>query len=657
MAAVVLVLVGVLGAAAAPPQAHGASGTLRVVTATRYDVQPQNERVRVTIDGAATALTPDSAGVRTYFTAITFDVPHEAAHFSATSNGRALRIVHDARNDRVTLTFGSRVFFRQTYRYRVTFDLLDGGGAPDRDVRVSRSLVAFPVWAYGTENSGGNSVRIGIPAGYSVTVGGAELHSSSGAGGATVLTAGSIANPYTFFAYISGDRAGAFTSSHLSVTVGTKTAQVELRAWDDDPEWATRMRSLLRDGLPVLQRLIGLDYPVAGPVSVEEAATSRLGEYAGVYDSASKSITVRYDADAVVGLHEAAHIWFNRDLFRDRWIGEAFAEYYAVEATHDLALHGSTFALSQELLDVQIPLNDWGDVGVEKVEVEDFAYAATYHLAQLIADRAGTAGLQAVWRAASTNELAYQPVHNTAPDRREAVLLKGWQELLDLLENRTGTSYTDLWRSWVVNRSQLPMLERRERARASYQAEVKEARDWELPALIRYQMSSWQFTQAEAQLAVAHAALGKRDEIAERAAKLDLEPPSTLRSRFEDDGVKAALAEAAAELETLAAIDRANDAVAIEPTALAWLGLLGTDPLADLARARTAFESGDLPEADAQAAAAITLRQRAEDAGRLRVVVGGGGLLALDAAAMAGLALRRRRRRDTDRVLLQPTNR
>lgn len=657
MASLVLVLVGVLGAAAAPRQAQAAGGGLRVVTATRYEVQPQDERVRVTIDGAATALTPDSAGVRTYFTAVTFDVPREAAHFSASSNGGALRIAHDARKDRVTLTFGSRVFFQQTYRYRVTFDLLDGGGAPDRDVRVSRSLVAFPVWAYGTENSGGNSVRVSIPAGYSVTVGGAELHASSGTGGSTVLTAGSIANPYTFFAYISGDRAGAFTSTHLSVPVGTKTAQLELRAWDDDPEWATRMRDLLRDGLPVLQRLIGLEYPVAGSVSVEEAATSRLGEYAGVYDSASKSITVRYDADAVVGLHEAAHIWFNRDLFRDRWISEAFAEYYAVEATHDLSLHGSTFALTPELIDVQIPLNDWGDVGVEKVEVEDFAYAATYHLAQLIADRAGTAGLQAVWRAASTNELAYQPVHTTTPDRREAVLLKGWQELLDLLENRTGATYTDLWRAWVVNRSQLSMLERRERARSTYQAEVKEAGDWELPALIRYQMSTWQFTQAEAQLADAHAALGKRDEIAEGAAKLDLQPPPTLRSRFEDEGVKAALSEAAAELDTLAAIDRASDALAVEPTALAWVGLLGADPVADLASAGSAFESGDLPEADARAAAAISLRQDAEDVGRLRVIIGGGGLLALDGAAMVGLAFRRRRRRNADRVLLQPTNR
>ncbi len=56
---------------------------------------------------------------------------------------------------------------------------------------------------------------------------------------------------------------------------------------------------------------------------VEEAATSRLGDYAGIYNNLTGIIRVRYDADAYVALHEAAHIWFNGDLFRDRWIGEA----------------------------------------------------------------------------------------------------------------------------------------------------------------------------------------------------------------------------------------------------------------------------------------------------------------------------------------------
>jgi hypothetical protein len=628
-----------------PTPIAAASPGLRIVTSTRYDAQPDRGRVHVSIDAAATALTPDTSAGRTYYTGVRFGVPLEAAHVAATSGGARLAVSHQASTGRVDVTFGTRVFYQQTYRYRVTFDLLDGGGAADRDVRVSTSLVAFPVWAFGSDGTGGSSVRVTIPSGYAVTVeAGTMTEQSSSA--TTTLVSGSIADPTAFFAYVSADRAGAFTSTPVSISVGRQTARIDVRGWSDDPEWSARMVKLLRDGLPELRDLIGLDYPVSGTLGVEEAATSRLGEYAGTYDSFSGSITVRYDADAVVGLHEAAHIWFNGSLFRDRWIDEAFAEYYGVEATRALGLHGSTFALDPALIDDKIPLNDWGAPGVEKPGVEDFAYAATYHLAQLIADRAGSDGLQRVWRAASDGELSYQPVRaGTAPEKGRAITQDSWQQLLDLLEERTGGAYADLWRAWVANDEQALLLERRERARTSYQADVRDAGDWELPDSIRFLMSSWQFDEADGQLADVRFLLSQRDRINAAASAIDVVPPPTLRQKFEGDaGLQAARSEAAAELATLSGLARASRAVSTEPGALAWIGLLGAQPMADLAAARDAFEAGDLPVADEHAQAALQSRSGAEDAGRQRVAIGGGALLALDAAGMAGLFARRRRR-------------
>ena len=89
-----------------------------------------------------------------------------------------------------------------------------------------------------------------------------------------------------------------------------------VRAWEDDPAWGTRTSDLMTRGIPALIDLIGLPYPVNGRLRVEEAATSRLGEYAGTYNDVTEMITVRYDADPVVSLHEAAHIWFNENLLR-----------------------------------------------------------------------------------------------------------------------------------------------------------------------------------------------------------------------------------------------------------------------------------------------------------------------------------------------------
>ena len=82
---------------------------------------------------------------------------------------------------------------------------------------------------------------------------------------------------------------------------------------------------------PALHELIGLPWPVAGALRVEESA-NRLGRLRRDLQPVTQKINVRYDADATVTLHEAAHIWFNGDLFAGRWIGEAWAEFYAVQS-------------------------------------------------------------------------------------------------------------------------------------------------------------------------------------------------------------------------------------------------------------------------------------------------------------------------------------
>ena len=101
----------------------------------------------------------------------------------------------------------------------------------------------------------------------------------------------------------------------------------------------------------------------------------------------------------------------------------------------------------------QIPLNDWERIGAESEAVEVFAYAASYHLAELIFERTDHRGLRAVWHAAANGEMAYQPIHRAATTHAPAwrSAQEGWQRLLDLLEERTGAAYDDLWTAWVVD--------------------------------------------------------------------------------------------------------------------------------------------------------------------------------------------------------------
>jgi hypothetical protein len=638
-----------LGLTTTPQPVAAASGGLVVLARTSYAVAPSEHRVHVTVEAVATSFEPDTSAGQTYYTGVNFAVQPGASNVVALSAGQAIGATVVRREEDfsvIGVTFGRGVFYQQSYADTVSFDLLDAGGRGTRDLRIGSSLAAFPVWAFGTDKEPGSSVTVDLPNGYTPDVQGSEMSSRSLPDGGTQLSAAPD-DPATFFAYVTADRPGAFDNQSTRVDVNGLETAVLVRSWDDDPAWGRRITTFMRRGLPVLQRLIGFDYPGREPrmLTVEEAATSRLGEYAGIYNPDISLIRIRYDADAVVTLHEAAHIWFNGTLFKDRWIGESWAEFYGARAAANLGAQGATPVLTDELLDAKIPLNDWGAIGVESLEVEDFAYAATYEVARQIAGRTDLADLRLVWGAADADQEAYLPLHHQPSAASHVAFdVAGWQRLLDLLEERTETGYADVWRRWIVNDEQLPLLARRESARGRYDEVVAAAGEWELPAAVRHEMGLWQFDQAEQALGTAEDVLGQRQLIERAARRLDLDPPATLQQAFEgDEGLDHAAAEAGAELDAISHLERAAGHLDAGSGVLVGIGLLGTDPNAQLDSARTHFEDGDLEAAGREATDLVNAVDGAEGAGRLRVAAAGGGILLLDGLCLAALGRRRRR--------------
>ncbi len=644
-----LLLLG-LGPAVVPGSATlAADRGLVLIAQTRYEALPEQRRVHVAIDTVATSYTPNPEDGLAYYPSATFAVQAGATNIAASSSGQGLAVAIDPSDPdfvAVTVTFAEAVYFEQSYPFRVTFNLPDPGGAPDRNLRISSSIVAFPIWAFGSQDEPGGSVTVILPGGFRPTVQGEELTPSIGAGGEIILSSTSVPNPFAFFAYLSADREGAFSDTLLTVQVGGRPAPIKVRSWQDDPEWGTTMTGLMTDGLPALQRLIGLPYEAPNTLVVEEAATSRLGDYAGIYNKLSGIIRVRYDADAYVGLHEAAHIWFNGDLFRDRWIGEAWAEFYGVQAAQAIGATGVTFDLTDDLMSNKIPLNDWGEIGGVEIGVEEYAYAASYHLALLIFGRTDVAALQAVWQGADASEMAYQPASADGdPQIAGDVNLEGWQQLLDLLDQRAGANFDDLWTEWVVNDAEERQLEERTTAREQYAAVVAQAGAWNLPKDLRSSMGSWKFDEAEAAMTLAATVLESRAEIASDAGDLHLTPPPELEELFErDGGLNAAKAEAELQLEALADISVAADRVAEKETILESIGLLGSNPAADLKDARNAYEADELKDASREAELALAERSGAAEAGQTRVLVAGGSLLFLPGVTIIGIRLRPRRR-------------
>lgn len=633
---------------AAPVEVRAARPDLTITSEARYDVQPDRQRVRVTVDLTLTNHAKDTKTKRYFYDTADLDVMPGSSGFRFTGKGSGKTSVKvKKRTDeyiRLRLRYPP-LYSGKTAKYRLTFDLEDPGGEATRDLRVGDSLVSFPVWAFASRSTPGSSVTVVFPPGYDVKAeAGAIPEPTTEEDGRVVIRTGPLEEPLRFFAYLVADRPGAYAERRLDVSILGDPAAVILRSWPDDPPWAERVGGLLEAALPEMGERIGLAWPHEEAITVEEAASRTTEGYAGLFDPRAGLVEIAYYADDFVVLHETGHGWFNGALLADRWANEAFASYYAAEVAAGLDVTVRADELTDELRAARIPLNAWGPVGREDVAREDYAYAASLALARAIAGRAGDEALQAVWRDAAERVAAYR-----APDG-SVERVDGppdWRGLLDLLEEHGAASYDDLWRAWVARPTDLPLLDARAAARARYAEVTRAAGDWRLPRPIREALRAWRFEEATALLDQAAAALSDRAQVTAAAAAADLIAPAGLQLAFEDDdGFEDAAAEAAAELET---IRRYTDAAALRPAAMTpflTLGLWGETPEADLAAARDALARGDLEASVAASGEAAASWAHAESVGQGRAFSIG----LLVAAALLALALivasfRRRRRR------------
>jgi hypothetical protein len=645
-----LVAVGLSVAPAAVPEVRAAAPGLTIVSSASYDVQPEAHRVHVTLDLQLANRLHDSKTQRFYFDRAFLSVlPGTANHKLTWSGGGTPRAKVSKSTSTYTvleLDLGARLYSGKSASYQLAFDIVDKGGAATRQVRVSPSLVSFPVWAFATDATPGSSVRVTFPAGFKVEVDQGDIGApSTTSDGSVVLESGTLAKPLSFFAYLVADRPSDLASRSTTVDVGGTNVDLTIRSWPDDPAWSQRVGGLVERALPALSTQIGLPWPRQGGLEIREAVSRSTGGYAGLFDPAGGAVEVAYYASDTVVLHEAAHAWFNGGLLADRWANEAFASYYGLAVAPKLKVKVSGPALTNELQASRIPLNAWGPVGQVDPKSEAYAYAASLALAKAIVERAGDDAIRAVWSDAAAHVGAYQPAGATTPETVQGP--PDWRGLLDLLEAHTGKSFDDLWRTWVARDTDDPLLDARAAARTRYDQVVGEANGWQLPRDVRDAMRAWRFDEATTMLTDAQTVLEQRATIEQQATAAGLTPPPTLKTAFEGPGGTAAAShEAAAELQAIAIYQAAAAAQPGDSDLLQTLGSVGSDPSGDLVRARTLFASGDLAGSTAAASAAGSTWVSAADIGRGRAVSIALLVLAVVFAVVLGLSwLRGRRRR------------
>ena len=656
-------LVAVLGALA-PVTAPvvQAAGTLRLKVDSTYRIDANDGVIRVRLDVTATSLKANTTRRTSTGTIVTsywydrlfFALQRDARSVVATSGGSTLRTSLDTKERFRELSVRiPNLYFQQTRKVRIEYDLPGGKPRSTSDIRVGEAFATFTAWAHG--DPGRSTVRVVMPAGFTDTGYGRKLTARKD-DGRTVLGSGSISDPDAWYAVIIADRPGALTD----VRVGPPEEPIVVRAWPEDTAWRDQVSSVLEDGLPILKDLIGLDWPVVDELTVTEVHTPLLEGYAGIYDSTVDEIRISEDLDAQTILHEASHAWFDHAFINERWIIEGLAEEYAARVRTELDLEGEAAPPTLDpTADVAFPLAFWPplerDTDDADFAKEQYGYDASWTVMREIAKAVGDEGMREIFSAIAERKIGYVgdgPAETTG-------VRADWRQFLDLVQEVGGAEEADeLMLEWVAPPSANATLAKRETAREAYDALEAAAGGWAVPYLVRNHMWSWSFGDAAEGMAAATAVIERREALTAVSARLGATAPDDLEDTFEAairtaelEAVETKLADRIATAEELIGTQAA---LAVERTPLVALGLAGEVPGDGYDRALAAFTNGDLDGASTAAAQSMALLAGAESVGGTRALAIAAsvvGLLVL-LLLVAFLLRRRHRRRRSRRAAL-----
>jgi len=640
------VLAGALSAAPPVAQTAFAASPLRVQADTVYTLDPAAGRVHVRIDFKVTDLKPDSAQFIYFYHDLSFALQPEATSVKASGSASSVSTTRRKSFIEAVVHLRSNLYYRQTAAFTIRYDMVGGAPRSDSAIRVGKAFATFGVWSWG--DVGRSTVEVDTPKGYVNTVDGDPMQAGTGSGPELTATP---KNPDTFFAIVSSEDAAAYGSTRISLP---GNVEIVVEAWPEDKVWDTTVGGALRKAMPELEQLIGLPWPVAHDLEVQERYTPSLEGYAGFFLTDAQRIDVTEDLDPVVIVHEASHAWFNETLFAERWLYEGLAEEYAWRAQTDV---GGDAGPGPARPDPKAPgyltLVGWTFPEVIRDQTTDdrerYGYGAAFYVIDEMVKAAGVDQMRVAFAAAKAHQIAY--VGSGAPET--TTVPNDWRHLLDLIEpidkpDSDSAAIDAALRAFAISPTDARGLDNLAPARKQYRALLVAGAGWLPPLYVRKQMDSWTFVGAGKAMDAATGVLALRDQVTAAAAALGLEPDGSLRTAYE--GATTGFADATKlandQLAALAAIADAKAKLAVPPDFVTQLGLGDDSPQTHLDAARAAFEAGKLDDAVSAAEAAVTLLAGAPAIGQQRLlVVGGatvGGLLVL---MLLVVLLRRRRRR------------
>lgn len=655
VAAAILLLGLAAGALSTPTPALASNGYVETA-ATTYTVNPTADRLDVAIDISFKNTKPPTSTTTYYFSSVYVWVEHPATHLKATADAGAptmKRVSQSGGFDEYLVDFGRAIFYGQTRKVHVTYQLPSGLPRSSSDIRINPAIASFCVIGQGDD---GGTTRVVIPGDYKVTItagDGGTLQPQPGAGSAGTMTwsTGTLEQPYQFWACLSGTNEKGYATTTLTSPGGR---EIELEAWPEDAFWHAEVKADLNDILGKLESLVGEKLPGRGPIVLREVAGSELGNYAGYYDSTTGVIVMGEDlGQSGTVAHELSHAWFNDQAFFSTWMSEGLAEWSRISTVPDTCPEPGRYPDHAAAPD----LADWQYAGpratTTQIAVVDYQYEAACYIVSTLAAEAGPDHWRTVLDSLFKYQLAYRSGSLVLTHPQIPVTWRQWLDAVDELGLvPAGVANLDGAQNLLVQygiATDRQALADRSRARARYHKLVTDLGDWTMPEAILRPMSEWGFGTAQR-------AMDQADAIRASVAQADAALPGIdasngpIRMLFQTaktvDDLRAAAAQAADQAKAAEAVAAAVARVAAPRDVLAQVGLAGADLDTPLGAATSAAKAADLAGAQAAVAQVNALLDGASQQGLIRIALALGVAIAiLLLLVFVVLSIRRRRRR------------
>ena len=648
--------------ALATPQVALAANGMTETGTTTYEVVPDKSQIRVTIQISIYNGRPSQAepnGVTYYYWNLTkIGVEKQASAISVTSNAGAVYQAEKG-SDRyyryLELTYPN-VYYGQTRVVTATYTIPAAPHAAG-GFRAGKAYASLCAMGNGLDVG---TVSIVIPDGYTFyNDAGGEMSPSTTSAGTRTYTSGSLTTPYTFWTCIDAEQEASLT--HTPVTAGNQV--FDIQAWPEDPKWSAGVGADVTTDVPALETLTGLKMP-GGTVAILEAGDQQLGEYGGMYNSATSTAQIPETVQKDTVAHELSHIWFNHNLFADKWMSEGlagFSEQAAGAGNFTPCAEPGTYpGTGSPNLKLWQLLNN--NSTTQDDQVSAYQYGASCYIFTTLAADMGPANLKLVLKAAYADQMAY--VSTTADEKLSGASLPlSSKELLDLIDERgmvpagedLDTAQTLLAKYGIIDAT---TLSDRSTARSTYHELASAAKSWKLPLAIREPMSNWEFDTAQAAMATAKQIIDTRDSIGKLIPNLSLDG-TVLQKQFEAAETQTDLDNLLIlikqEADAAARLDQATKASNNSRGILESIGLLGTDVQTPLTQAKADLANVKPESATTGAQRVIDSIDKSSDQGLLRVGAVA-GILAVILLLLALIVFLRRPRPTSPAPLLPPVS-